>query len=474
MFFNTEECDDDTREEMRLDPNSKDTRLDPQLHSMLSESFAWLPSIASRSPLDNSWESLQSLCSSAQVTLSEVLSSMLKGKGAVAAPLELAVRDLLSNLRKQIVSTSLSFMSNTAQNHEDCGKYIIQPFPGIVAHLTPLLPSTERRLKRKEEFEAHFTVPTATTKKPPFETLQVVSTGLSCLAITHRCLSTESFESVAAFTLPVCLKAISDTSAEIITRGGSIHSGLFLLRHLLWLRDQLTPFDLRFSQESLDAANIGGGPTIEKVVDSIQRIIARLPALLSFTDDNPLFSDNPLEGLWSDGTSHNPKETLEQDLRKACITIIDNCSQSCVHSVVSLLTQLSNFNRKDLVDSAMLHPDSLELLLSELCDHVPMQFSLRAELLGTYLDPKTSRVLLLKPIKTNISDCLLRFKQLILRLPEIRSKLPSNWLSDLDFLVEWVLKADYEFDAPPKGPRTIGVPSKSDDEPVEIPNSEPI
>ncbi|XP_068659618.1 conserved oligomeric Golgi complex subunit 3 isoform X2 [Aristolochia californica] len=70
---------------------------------------------------------------------------------------------------------------------------------------------------------------------------------LSCLSKLYRCLEPSVFTGLAQEAVEVCSVSIQKASKIIAKRSSPMDGQLFLIKHLLVLREQIAPFDIEFS-----------------------------------------------------------------------------------------------------------------------------------------------------------------------------------------------------------------------------------
>ncbi|KAA3678477.1 conserved oligomeric Golgi complex subunit 3 [Paragonimus westermani] len=80
---------------------------------------------------------------------------------------------------------------------------------------------------------------------------------LVCLSKLSRCLDTDSFRGLAQECVSICVQSLVKASDAIAIRRTPADGQLFLIKHLLILREQMTPFNVDFSvkETSLDFSN---------------------------------------------------------------------------------------------------------------------------------------------------------------------------------------------------------------------------
>jgi conserved oligomeric Golgi complex subunit 3 len=80
------------------------------------------------------------------------------------------------------------------------------------------------------------------------------------LSKIYRSVEIPVFEDLAGEAVGLCTDSLKHGSLEVTAKcGDSIEGDLFLIKHLLILREQLTPFEINFSQlkRKLDFTSTG-------------------------------------------------------------------------------------------------------------------------------------------------------------------------------------------------------------------------
>ena len=74
-----------------------------------------------------------------------------------------------------------------------------------------------------------------------------VKRTLICLSKLYRCTNKQVFESLAQESLSACIESLKSASKSIEESKSSLDAQLFLIKHLLILREQIAPFNVNFS-----------------------------------------------------------------------------------------------------------------------------------------------------------------------------------------------------------------------------------
>ena len=81
---------------------------------------------------------------------------------------------------------------------------------------------------------------------------------LVCLSRLYRCLEVEIFQGLSQEVLDACIFSLESACSQITTRKGLRNGQLFMIKHLLILREQITPFQVQLSvlEHSLDFSKL--------------------------------------------------------------------------------------------------------------------------------------------------------------------------------------------------------------------------
>ena len=229
---------------------------------------------------------------------------------------------------------------------------------------------------------------------------------LRILSKIFRVVEPRVFEDIALQSVQACTKCLRDGVKYIAKRRGTMDADLFLVKHLLILREQLSPFDidLRSVERQLDFSDAG---------KAVSRFLAnRNRRLFSMSTENALVT-LLREGVSVNEASVDSKRDLEEALRAACNDFIDNTCKSLVTGAMAVVDGLQPANveahkKGGLLDGikvkSALVTDSGKL--EETCGQVTTQMAL-------YLDNPATQSILIKPIAKKISKGLLEIRKFV-------------------------------------------------------------
>ena len=268
---------------------------------------------------------------------------------------------------------------------------------------------------------------------------------LRILSKIFRVVEPRVFEDIALSAVQSCTKSLKDGSAHIFRTSGQIHADLFLVKHLLILREQLSPFDiqLRSVERQLDFSEAG---------KAVSRFLAnRNRRLFSMSTENALVT-LLREGVSVQESSVDSKRDLEDCLRSACNDFIEHTTSSLLGPISKFIDQCKNVSSDGSTD--MLQSKSFmngivvksmfgcafETLESEL-SNVSTQMKL-------YLENQSTQSILLKPVVRKITRALEEARRFIEEVPNDE----NGW--DAELRVE-VLQSAWVFETRVKSATSI-------------------
>jgi conserved oligomeric Golgi complex subunit 3 len=222
---------------------------------------------------------------------------------------------------------------------------------------------------------------------------------LKILSKIFRVVEPRVFEDIALQSIQSCTKSLKDGAAFIQKRSGTIHSDLFLVKHLLILREQLSPFDidLRSVERQLDFSDAG---------KAVSRFLAnRNRRLFSMSTENALVT-LLREGVSINEESVDSKRDLEEALRAACNDFIDHTCKSIALGVMDLSNELNAATPESLKSVPFFNAAKVKETLTQVSGNFESKAGQVSSQMGLYLDNPATQSILLKPISKKITKAL--------------------------------------------------------------------
>lgn len=229
---------------------------------------------------------------------------------------------------------------------------------------------------------------------------------LRILSKIFRVVEPRVFEDIALQSVQACTKCLRDGVTYIEKRRGTMDADLFLVKHLLILREQLSPFDidLRSVERQLDFSDAG---------KAVSRFLAnRNRRLFSMSTENALVT-LLREGVSVNEASVDSKRDLEEALRSACNDFIDHTCKSLAGGAMAIVERLQSTTEDARSKDALLDGSKVKSALvadsgkiEEACGRVTTQMAL-------YLDNPATQSILIKPIAKKISKGLTEIRNFV-------------------------------------------------------------
>ncbi|KAF8769420.1 hypothetical protein HU200_006449 [Digitaria exilis] len=242
---------------------------------------------------------------------------------------------------------------------------------------------------------------------------------VSCLSKLYRCLEPSVFTGLAQEAVEVCSTALQSASKVISKKSTPMDGQLFLIKHLLILREQIAPFDIEFSvtHKELDFSHL---------LDHLRRILRGQVSLFDWSRSTSLartFSPRVLE------SQIDARKELEKSLKATCEEFIMSITKLVVDPMLSFVTKvtavkvalssgsqgqkLDSVLAKPLKTQAFASPDKVAELVQKVSTAIQQDLPKVMTKMRLYLQNPSTRMILFKPIKTNIVEAHIQLQSLL-------------------------------------------------------------
>ncbi|KAM7489703.1 hypothetical protein LguiB_027187 [Lonicera macranthoides] len=346
---------------------------------------------------------LDILCELVEILNVEVLGEQVSRRGESLAGLRPTLDRILADVHERLTFRARTHIRDEIANYIPFGEDLDYP----------------AKLERSAEMKSEITTADESqedvikTWYPPLEKT------LSCLSKLYRCLEPAVFTGLAQEAVEVCSSSIQKAS-KLIAKGSSPMDGqLFLIKHLLILREQIAPFDIEFSvtHKELDFSHL---------LEHLRRILRGQASLFDWSRSTSLartLSPRVLE------SQIDAKKELEKSLKATCEEFIMSVTKQVVDPMLSFVTKvtavkvaLSSGNQnqrleslasKPLKDQAFATPDKVAELVQKVNTAIQLELPRVTAKMKLYLQNPSTRMILFKPIKTNIVEAHIQVRSLL-------------------------------------------------------------
>ncbi|KAL4572030.1 hypothetical protein LXL04_018798 [Taraxacum kok-saghyz] len=234
---------------------------------------------------------------------------------------------------------------------------------------------------------------------------------VSCLSKLYNCLEQAVFTGLAQEAVEVCSLSIQKASKLVTKRSSQMDGQLFLIKHLLILREQIAPFDIEFSvtHKELDFSHL---------LEHLRRILRGQTSLFDWSRSTTslarTLSPRVLE------SQIDAKKELEKSLKTTCEEFIMSVTKLVVDPMLSFVTKvtavrvalssgaqnpkLESAMGKSLKEHAFATPDKVAEIVQKVNAGMQNELPRVMEKMKLYLQNPSTRTILFKPIKTNIIE----------------------------------------------------------------------
>ncbi|GAB2219227.1 hypothetical protein Droror1_Dr00006859 [Drosera rotundifolia] len=324
---------------------------------------------------------LDFLCELVDVLKVEVLGEHLNKRSESLAGLRPTFQRILADVHER-----LTFRARTHIRDEIAKYFPLEEDLDYPAKLEQS-PDVKESVDNTEESQDVFK-----TWYPPLERT------LSLLSKLYRCLEPAVFTGLAQEAVEMCSVSLQKASKLISQRSSPMDGQLFLIKHLLILRERIAPFDIEFSvtYKELDFSHL---------LEHLRRILRGQASLFDWSRSTSLartLSPRVLE------SQIDAKKELEKSLKSTCEEFIMSITKLVVDPLLLFVTKVATAKldaaAKPLKEHAFASPEKLAEVVQKVSVSLHQVLPIIIEKMKLYLQNPTTRSVLFKPIKTNIIE----------------------------------------------------------------------
>ncbi|XP_060583115.1 conserved oligomeric Golgi complex subunit 3-like isoform X2 [Ruditapes philippinarum] len=234
---------------------------------------------------------------------------------------------------------------------------------------------------------------------------------LVTLSKLYRCIDKTTFQGLSQEALQSCIQSLINAKEGITKRKAILDGQLFMIKHLLILREQIAPFQADFSirETSLD---------FSKFKDAAYGLLHKRSQIFSFSSTNSLLQ------FIAEGTPQvmenfvDSKRDVDGQLKRTCEEFIHSVSDMMTEPLKSFLSRASiiinighddNLKQVSLRTQPFAAPEKLHDVVAETYKLVKKSVPNVHRSMALYLANRETEIILFKPIKVNVQQ---RFQKL--------------------------------------------------------------
>uniref|UniRef100_K9IMX8 Conserved oligomeric Golgi complex subunit 3 n=1 Tax=Desmodus rotundus TaxID=9430 RepID=K9IMX8_DESRO len=239
---------------------------------------------------------------------------------------------------------------------------------------------------------------------------------LVCLSKLYRCIDRAVFQGLSQEALSACIQSLLGASESISKNKTQIDGQLFLIKHLLILREQIAPFHTEFTikEVSLD---------LKKTRDAAFKILNPMTVPRFFR----LNSNNALIEFLLEGTPEirehylDSKKDVDRHLKSACEQFIQQQTKQFVEQLEEFITKVSALKtmatqggpKYSLSQQPWAQPAKVSDLVTNVYKTIKAKLPLTLRSMSLYLSNKDTEFILFKPVRNNVQQVFQKFHVLL-------------------------------------------------------------
>ncbi|XP_062832018.1 conserved oligomeric Golgi complex subunit 3 [Anolis carolinensis] len=239
---------------------------------------------------------------------------------------------------------------------------------------------------------------------------------LVCLSKLYRCIDKAVFQGLSQEALSACIQSLLAAAESITKNKTQIDGQLFLIKHLLILREQIAPFHTEFTikEISLD---------LKKTRDAAFKILNPMTVPHFFR----LSSSNALIQFLLEGTPEirehyiDSKKDVDRHLKFACEQFIQQQTKQLVEPLEEFLAKVSALKtvatqkgpKYNLSQQPWAQPAKISDLVSSTYKTIKTKLPSTLQSMSLYLANKDTEFILFKPVKNNIQQVFQKLHALL-------------------------------------------------------------
>ncbi|KAL3288371.1 hypothetical protein HHI36_002819 [Cryptolaemus montrouzieri] len=244
-----------------------------------------------------------------------------------------------------------------------------------------------------------------------------VKRTLVCLSRLYFCLDRGTFQGLAQEALVICVKTVQNAANLISAKKSKIDGCLFQIKHLLIVREQISPFQVDFTikEVSLDFSH---------VQEAAMHLINHRNRIFSFGSNNAL-----LEFLL-EGTPKvkeyliDSRKEVDKQLKFSCEEFITHASNLLIGNLLQFSRNVQNFVKalelRENKETILLKtqnwatPEQISKLISEAQKNIKVKVPEIQKSMQLYLANRETEFILFRPIKNNVINAFINTEQILI------------------------------------------------------------
>ncbi|XP_075447232.1 conserved oligomeric Golgi complex subunit 3 isoform X2 [Ascaphus truei] len=239
---------------------------------------------------------------------------------------------------------------------------------------------------------------------------------LVCLSKLYRCIDRAVFQGLSQETLSACVQSLLGASDAISKNKTQVDGQLFLIKHLLILREQIAPFHTEFTikEISLD---------LKRTRDAAFKILhpRTVPGFFRLNSTNAIL-EFLLQGTPEIKEHYiDSKKDVDRHLKASCEQFIQQQSKIFVEQLEDFMSKVNALQtmasqggpKYSLSEQPWAQPVKINDLLSSTYKIIKNKLPLTLRSMSLYLANKDTEFILFKPVRNNIQQVFQKIHMLL-------------------------------------------------------------
>ncbi|GBG24608.1 Conserved oligomeric Golgi complex subunit 3 [Hondaea fermentalgiana] len=326
---------------------------------------------------------LETLCEAVRVIEGEIIEGQIEALGDAGNAMHVVVVQILQDVQERLIYSTSQYISANISGFEPKAEHL--DYPGL--------------LERSATAAAEEGKPSSggALYASCYKTLE---TTLMCLGLIYRCVEPRTFEELAQEAVTSCAQSLKTASERITAKSTRLDGDLFFIKHLLVLREQISPFNTQLAVKEIELDFSSTASALSDFFAHSRQIFSRQHnAFVELVSHGvPLVREHEIDC----------KRDLETQLKQACENFIKKTDSQALAQIIAFLHRASKPLEDDQVfqEQDFAKPERVTQMLKQVLHSLPEFLDLVRAKMSLYLANPQTESILFKPVQANVLAAL--------------------------------------------------------------------
>lgn len=321
---------------------------------------------------------LETLCEAVRVIEGEIIEGQIEALGDAGNAMQGVVIQILQDVQERLIYSTSQYIETNITGFDPKTENL--DYPGLL-----------------ERAAAESTGSGPALYVGCYKTLE---TTLMCLGLIYRCVEPRTFEELAQVAVTSCALSLKNASERIAAKSTKIDGDLFFIKHLLVLREQISPFNTQLAVKEIELDFSSTTSALSEFLAHSRHIFSRQHnAFVELVSHGvPLVREHEIDC----------KRDLETQLKQACENFIKKTYSQALAQIIAFLHRASKplGENESFQDQDFAKPTRVMQLLQQVLESVPEFLGMVRSKMTLYLANAQTESILYKPIQANVLAAL--------------------------------------------------------------------